>query len=198
MTEIRKYRKEDETGWLHCRVLSFLDTAYYDSVLREKEVYSNPSIELVACEDGKITGLIDVEYEIRERTVCSKGTGLGGMIWHLAVHPDYRRKGIASLLLSETESEAKKIGLNRFEAWTRDDDWVNRWYLSKGFKLTDSYLHVYAEGKDEIKISFSSETEKLNLVYAFAHYTGKDRESIRTKFRRVHECFCYEKFFNRN
>lgn len=196
MTEIRKYRKEDETGWLQCRVLSFLDTAYYDSVLRKKEVYSNPSIELVACEDGKITGLIDVEYELSERTVCSKGTGLGGMIWHLAVHPDYRRKGIASLLLSVSESEAGKAGLNRFEAWTRDDDWVNRWYLSKGFKLTDSYLHVYAEGKDEIKSSFRSETEKLNLVNAFAHYTGNDRDSIRLKFKRVHDCFCYEKYFN--
>lgn len=195
MTEIRKYRKEDETGWLHCRVLSFLDTAYYDSVFREKEIYSNPSIELVACEEGKITGLIDVEYEINEHTVCSKGSGLGGMIWHLAVHPDYRRRGIASLLLSESESEAKKAGLNRFEAWTRDDDWVNRWYLSKGFKLTDSYLHVYADSKDEIKSSFKSETDKLNLVYAFAHYTGNDCDSIRAKFKRVHECFCYEKYF---
>ncbi len=46
--KIRAYNKEDEMDWVRCRVLSFLDTAYYDNVLREKEKYENPAIELVA------------------------------------------------------------------------------------------------------------------------------------------------------
>ena len=62
--EIRAYRKEDETGWVRCRVLSFLDTAYYDNVLREKEKYENPTIELVAVYENQIVGLIDIEYEL--------------------------------------------------------------------------------------------------------------------------------------
>ena len=81
--EIRSYRKEDETRWVRCRVLSFLDTAYYDNVLREKEKYENSTIELVAVYENQIVGLIDIEYELEERTVCSGGTGLGGMIWHI-------------------------------------------------------------------------------------------------------------------
>lgn len=48
--EIRDYQKEDQTSWLRCRVLAFLDTAYYDVVAKEKEVYQYPSIELVAIE----------------------------------------------------------------------------------------------------------------------------------------------------
>jgi hypothetical protein len=44
---IRNYKKEDEQGWLRCRVLAFLNTAYYDNVLNKKEVYERPSIELV-------------------------------------------------------------------------------------------------------------------------------------------------------
>lgn len=48
--EIRDYQIEDETSWVRCRVLSFLDTAYYDIVAREKERYQHPSIELVAVE----------------------------------------------------------------------------------------------------------------------------------------------------
>ncbi|TCW47577.1 acetyltransferase (GNAT) family protein [Bacillus thuringiensis] len=76
-----------------------MNTAYYDNVLNKKEVYENPSIELVAEIDGKIVGLIDVEYEKKEKTVCSRGTGLGGMIWHIAVHPDYARQGIGENLL---------------------------------------------------------------------------------------------------
>lgn len=63
---IRDYQNDDEQGWLRCRVLAFLNTAYYDNVLNKKEVYKNPSIELVAEIDGKIVGLIDVEYEKRE------------------------------------------------------------------------------------------------------------------------------------
>lgn len=45
---IREYGPEDELGWVRCRVLSFLNTAYFDNVLKEKEKYINPAIELVA------------------------------------------------------------------------------------------------------------------------------------------------------
>src|SRR5690625_250385 len=76
--KIRFYRKEDERGWVRCRVLSFLDTAYFDNVLKEKERYENPSIELVAVEEGQIVGLLDIEYEVEEKTVCSRGAGVGG------------------------------------------------------------------------------------------------------------------------
>ena len=48
---IRKYTEKDEQSWLRCRVLSFLNTAYFDNVLKEKETYENPAIELVAIID---------------------------------------------------------------------------------------------------------------------------------------------------
>ena len=87
--EIRTYQQEDERGWLHCRVLSFLDTAYYDIVLNQKETYRNPAIELVAIEDDKVIGLLDIECEEKPMTLCTADQTLGGMITHLAVHPDY-------------------------------------------------------------------------------------------------------------
>ena len=52
---IRKYEDKDELGWVRCRVLSFLDSAYFDNVLQKKEHYNNPSLELVA--DSKISRL---------------------------------------------------------------------------------------------------------------------------------------------
>lgn len=78
--EIRSYNQKDEKEWVRCRVLSFLDTAYFDHVLREKETYDNPSIELVAVIDDRIVGLIDIEYELEAGTLCSRETGIGGMI----------------------------------------------------------------------------------------------------------------------
>lgn len=194
--EIRSYRKEDETGWIRCRVLSFLDTAYYDNVLREKEKYENPTIELVAVYENQIVGLIDIEYELEERTVCSRGTGLGGMIWHIAVHPDFRRMKIGNQLLNEGEKLAKERKLNRLEAWTRDNLWVHGWYEKNGFVKVDSYLHVYSDHTDEIKGVMKSNIDQLYPVQTFAHYSGENKEEIRKQFKRVHDCFCFEKNFS--
>jgi GNAT superfamily N-acetyltransferase len=105
--EIRAYQLEDEIGWVRCRVLSFLNTAYFDNVLRKKETYANPAIELVAIKDHQVIGLIDVEYEVQPQTVCSRGDGLGGMIWHIAVHPDYQKMGVGHQLLKAAEKRAK-------------------------------------------------------------------------------------------
>ena len=40
-------------------------------------------------------------------------------------------------------------GIERFEAWTRDDPWVQQWYESQGFVQISSYLHVYVHRKSE-------------------------------------------------
>lgn len=194
--EIRQYQVEDEIGWVRCRVLSFLDTAYFDNVFPKKEVYENPAIELVAVENDQIVGLLDIEYEVKERTVCSRGTGLGGMIWHIAVHPDFRRKGIGTQLLKVAEKTAKIKGINRFEAWTRDDEWVNKWYVNSGFMNVESYLQVFIDGNSELKGAIKSELPDLFPIQAFAHYIGEENEQIKKRFKRVYECNCYEKMVN--
>ncbi|KGA98401.1 GNAT family acetyltransferase [Alkalihalobacillus alcalophilus ATCC 27647 = CGMCC 1.3604] len=193
--KIRQYKKEDETGWIRCRVLAFLDTAYFDNVLKEKETYENPAIELVSIVDNQIVGLLDIEYELKRKTICSKSTGLGGMIWHIAVHPDFRRKGIASKLLHEAEIIAQRKGLHYFEAWTRDDDWVNDWYNKQGFANVHSYLHVYLETSDEIKRTLVGKFPDLHPIQAFAHFVGDKKEFMKEQFQRVHECICYQKVF---
>ena len=192
---IRPYEPSDERAWLECRVLAFLDTAYFDSVEREKERYVHPAIELVAEADATIVGLLDVECEEVPGSVCSERPGLAGMIWHLAVHPRYRRHGIATRLLADAEAAARERGLERFEAWTRDDDWVRCWYESRGFSRITSYLHVYPHGREELAGVLRSEIPELKPVLAFAHYTGEARDEIAGRFARVHECVLYERRF---
>lgn len=192
--KIRAYAPADEKGWLQCRVLAFLETAYFDNVLQKKETYEHPSIELVAEINGKIAGLIDIEYETEEGTVCSRGSGLGGVIWHIAVHPDYSRQGIGQALLNEAEKIAKTLKLNRLEAWTRDDKWVQNWYEKIGFTMIDSYYHIYLEG-DEVKSHLHSATGQLLPVSAFSHYTGKDIKQF-ADIQRKHQCVCYIKTLN--
>ncbi|HEX7064866.1 MAG TPA: GNAT family N-acetyltransferase [Bacillales bacterium] len=189
---IRKYKSTDEIEWLRCRVLAFLNTAYFDDVIQEKSSYRNRSIELVAELEGKIVGLIDVECEKEPGAVCSSDRQLSGMIWHTAVHPDFQREGIGAALLAEAEKSAKQEGMQRLEAWTRDDSSVNEWYRRMGFDLRASYFHVYME-KNEIKREFQGVFGDFTPIQLFSHYQGNERRGIKKRFKRVHECRCYEK-----
>ena len=182
---IREYDHPDERGWLQCRVLAFLETAFFDDVRTEKETYQSDSIELVAECDGMIVGLIDIEIEKAD-------ANHSGIIWHVAVHPNYQRSGIATNLLKEASARANAFQLTRLEAWTRDDDFVNDWYRSQGFKLIDSYYHIYAnhnEVKDRSMFSWPS--KDAYTMSAFIHYLGSDQKFI-SEFKRVHECRRYD------
>ncbi len=191
---VRPYRDADEEGWIRCRVLSFLGSAFFDDVRREKEHYESPSLGLVADHDGQIVGLLDVECEEEPGTVCSRRPGLGGMIWHVAVHPDHQRRGIATALLREAERLAAEQGLVRFEAWTRDDEHVQAWYESRGFEQVESYLHVYVEFGEGLRDLFPI-ADGLRPVRLFAHYIGNQRDEIKQRFARVHDCVLYERRF---
>lgn len=41
---IRDFQPSDETAWLRCRVLSFLETDYYDDVHASTTEYGRPDI----------------------------------------------------------------------------------------------------------------------------------------------------------
>lgn len=192
--EVRPYRDADEQGWVRCRALSFLGSAYYDDVRTEKERYDGPSIELVAESGDDIVGLIDVELEREPGAVCSEREGLGGMIWHIGTHPDHQRRGVATALLEEAERLARSEALVRFEAWTRDDAHVHAWYGSHGFELVDSYLHVYVERDEGLRDLFPV-TDGLRPVKLFAHYVGDDRDAVKQRFARVHDCVLFERRF---
>lgn len=189
---LRPYRDDDERGWVTCRLLSFLDTDFFDDVRREKERYGNPAIELVAERHGQIVGLIDVECETEPGTVCEERPGLGGMIWHVAVHPDHQRAGLGTALLHEAESRAHEHGLERFEAWTRDDLAARAWYEKNGFELVYGYLNVYVELDEGLRDLFPITEDGIRPVRMFAHYVGDDRDAMRARFRRVHENVLYE------
>jgi ribosomal protein S18 acetylase RimI-like enzyme len=194
--KIRPYEASDERGWVVCRVLSFLDSAFFDDVRRAKEHYRHPAIELVGVRGAEIVGLIDVECEEVPGEVCDDRPGLGAMIWHLAVHPDHQRQGLATALLCEARRLASERGISRFEAWTRDDPATRAWYESRGFERLHSYLHVYVELDEGLREEFPVTPDGLRPVRLFAHYVGEDREAVRRRFARVHDDALYELRFS--
>ena len=176
---VRAYAPDAERGWLRARALAFLSTAYFDDVLTEKPVYDGPAVELVAESAGAVVGLIDLAVSDELATIDS-----------VAVHPDAARKGIGSLLLAEAMRRLPGT-VRSLDAWTRDDEAANRWYLSNGFAERFRYLHVYASGGHEPAAAIVEARAGLAPVAAFFHADISDEAALRRDFARVHVCRQY-------
>lgn len=74
-----------------------------------------------------------------------------GYIFDLWVNEEYRKAGIASVLLEAAESKAKELGLPKVRLhWESEDTpkYVLEWYLRKGYKeigfnSTQTFLEKY-------------------------------------------------------
>ncbi len=191
MIHIRAYEPADEQAWLRCRVLAFLDSAYFDDVRKRKPTYEQPALGLVAEVDGEVVGLIDLQAETESGAICSERPGPRAMIWDLGVHPDHRRGGIAGALLRKASSWAREQGVRYLEAWTRDDPHVCRWYETKAFVRFYTYWHIFMNAQ-EARNALSTTRPDLRVQAAFAHNTQYGRFDPQGSFERYHECRGYE------
>jgi ribosomal protein S18 acetylase RimI-like enzyme len=187
--QIRDYRPADEPEWLRCRVLSFLDTCYYDDVATAKPVEDDAdrTIELVAVRGDAIAGLMDVAVRGELATIeC------------VAVHPDHQRAGVAGALLSTalkrlaatpTPMSAPTPGPvppTVLDAWTREDRSALAWYAACGFVETETYLHVYS-GYNRAA-TLVAPNLPLRPVSVFAHAAREHEARMRAEFDRVYVC----------
>jgi ribosomal protein S18 acetylase RimI-like enzyme len=177
---VRDFRPEDEEGWVRCRVLSFLHTAYFDAVEQHHEPSKSPSYSLVAENGSEMLGVLEATVEDELATMDT-----------IAVHPDHQHRGVGTALLREAERRALLAGARTIDAWTRDDETTLRWYRSRGFAESDLYLHVYANRYSEAgEPKRAIESAKLGLrpVIVFSHADLNQEANLRSSFERVHVC----------
>jgi ribosomal protein S18 acetylase RimI-like enzyme len=177
---IRPYAPQDESSWLRCRVLAFLDTCYYDDVWTTRP--AAPAIQLVASMPGDsgnghedIAGILDIELDGELATIDT-----------IAVHPDHRREGIADALLGEGLRRLPSR-ISTLDAWTREDAPAHAWYRADGFGESDHYLHVY-KGRDDPADGWEAPQPLWRPVMAFCHADLADEDEIRSRFARVYVC----------
>lgn len=159
---IRNYSDADEKAWLYCRVVSFLDCSYFNDVKTSKDIYEHPSISLVAEEDNRIIGFIDVEIDSDDLTGSSSERG--AVIWHLGVLPEYRSKKIATQLWLQAKEKLLQLDIHYCEVWTQQDIPANQFYIGNGFVLDDkqTWLRCYLAGSACMKLM---KEESLNGIY---------------------------------
>ncbi len=188
---IRSYNSSDEESWLKCRLLSFHDSPYYDDVYTTKPVFDNLCLELVAEINGKIIGILDLEKDDIDGSICYWKSGTGAMIWTIGVLPQYRRSGIASKLVLEAVDWAKSKDIDFLEAWTRDDNRALDWYESLNFNRFHSYWHIYFKGNIS-KSLLKSNDKDIVPQSVFAH---SDRDPVtldQNNIDRYYKCSGYK------
>ena len=89
--------------FLACYGTDYTDPRCYDLQQLTRLVYSSESLHLVAedTETGRVVGTASVDLEVGAHA------DLVGEFGRLAVHPDYRRQGVARLLMSERLERVK-------------------------------------------------------------------------------------------
>ncbi|MCH4011467.1 MAG: GNAT family N-acetyltransferase [Furfurilactobacillus sp.] len=160
--QIRDYRPADEQSWLQCRVLSFMDSSYFQDVQQHRQTFARPSVELVVIQENKIIGLIDAEIDSQSMTDKQES---GAMIWNLAVLPEYRRQGIAKDLWQAMRKRLLDQDIHYCELWTQEDVPANRFYQHNGFKLDTNATYLRCKiGGRELPLALSKHFNKTACV----------------------------------
>ena len=88
----------------------------------------NPSTCFIACNSNdpqKVLGVILTGHD-----------GRRAIVHHLCVHPDYRRSGIARLLLQKAEDALREEGISKvFGLVFKDNDEANAFWEAQGYLL---------------------------------------------------------------
>jgi ribosomal protein S18 acetylase RimI-like enzyme len=193
MWTIRPYAPTDEEAWLRCRVLAFLHSAYYDDVHIHKDAYEHRALELVAAEPSLgVIGLLDAELDDAPGTAASPGETRGAVLWNVAVHPDWQRQRVGRDLLRAALPQLQAAGIQRVEAWTRDDPPVVAWYERQGFRAVETYHHVYLEGSEH-RGWVQSSHPGLHPVKTFAHFAEATLPAGLQGVARHHVCQRFER-----
>ena len=97
----------------------------------DKFIQRNPDTCLVAEKDSSIVGAIMVGSD-----------GRRGHIYHTAVHPDFRRQGIASKLVDSAIRKLSALGINKVALVVFDrNDTGNSFWESQGFTVRNDLVY---------------------------------------------------------
>jgi len=99
-----------------------------------KKLQCDPDLFLVAEDDGCLVG-----------TVIGGFDGRRGMVYHLAVAPDYRRKGLANQLMDEVETRLRARGCRKAYLLVKQGNiTAASFYQKRGWGEMDQ-VHIYGK-----------------------------------------------------
>ena len=101
----------------------------------EKKCQHDPDLFLVVELDGLIVG-----------TVIGGFDGRRGMVYHLAVVPEYRRQGLANRLMDEIETRLRQKGCRKaYLLVKKGNDVARLLYEARGWSGMNSSVDIYGK-----------------------------------------------------
>ena len=101
----------------------------------EKKCQRDPDLFLVAEHGGRIIGSVIGGFD-----------GRRGMIYHLAVAPEYRRQGLANCLMDEIEALLREKGCRRaYLLVKKGNDVAELFYEARGWSGMNSSIDLYGK-----------------------------------------------------
>ncbi len=132
---IRSYQKSDELHWLDVHASVMVDSPAWWSVLHQKPQYKNDAIELVAVDDAKIVGFIDIEMNAK----IDEKDHPAGFVWEFGVHRDFRSQGIGKKLIEQAHNLMKEKFRIDKSIWYSQDETAQKYYEQIGMKQIDEH-----------------------------------------------------------
>lgn len=135
---IRELRESDASGVSEIEKMSIGNGSWSEEALRDAARKEN-ALYLVACSGDTVCGFVGSWISVDESEITN-----------VAVHPEYRRKGIARALLRELISRGRKRGVKRFilEVRKGNKKAVNL-YESMNFKFIGERKGFYDRPKED-------------------------------------------------
>ncbi len=154
MTEltIRELRESDIPSVVEIENISF--TIPWSKILFFNEIYKQRSIAKVAVMDKKVIGYI-----------CANFVADEGHILNLAVHPDFKRKGIAKTLVENILEELKETDCRFLYLEVRaSNNTARELYEGFGFKVVGTRKKYYNKPEeDAVIMSLRLDSEMLRI-----------------------------------
>lgn len=149
--EIREMREADLATIVEIENISF--STPWSSYSFKKEIYKPYSIPKVAVINNRIVGYICVERIIDEAHILN-----------LAVHPDFRKMGIGSLLVSNILDELRTTGCRYVYLEVRASNVAaKKLYERFGFEVVGIRKHYYIRPEEDAYVMMLELDEQNNF-----------------------------------
>jgi len=161
---VRDYQDADCDQWMRVHAIILTMSHAWNYSIQERPEYEHDSVRLVALDEGRLIGLMDVEIEDEPGTLCLLKDTPGGYVLEFGRLPEYRGRRIGSLLIDAAKERLVAKGINRMEFWTQDRR-AERYYRRLGLREINRHYRFRFKPPPEIEQMLKDEYVGCEHIY---------------------------------